>query len=352
MTRSLRSLGQAISAGWDRAIAALAPALGEIASAPQLERLAAVLNGVLGDRLRSANSPLAIKMELRQGGKTLEAAGIAAGTVAAAAVPVASPKVLLLVHGLCMDDHSWERAGHDHGAALARDLGFSCVYLRYNSGLHVSENGREAADMIERMLASWPVPVDELAIVAHSMGGLVARSAVHYGTSAGHSWPRRLRSMVFLGTPHQGVPLERIGHWLEVLWAKTLVTAPFAKVGKVRSAGITDLRYGYVLDEDWHGRDRFAGEPSLHQSLPLPAGVSCFAIAAALGDADAGLRNGWLGDGLVPVTSALGLHTEPSLALAIPASHRWTAYRAGHLDLLERADVYERIRAWLTNPEA
>jgi hypothetical protein len=351
VTRTWRSLAQAIGAGWDRAIAALAPALGEIVSAPQFERLTAVLNGVLGDRLRSANSPLAIKMELRQGGKSLVAAGVTAGAPAAA-VPVASSKVLLLVHGLCMDDHSWERAGHDHGAALARDLGFSCVYLRYNSGLHVSENGREAADMIERMLASWPVPVDELAIVAHSMGGLVARSAVHYGTSAGHSWPRRLRSMVFLGTPHQGVPLERIGHWLEVLWVKTLVTAPFAKVGKVRSAGITDLRYGYLLDEDWRGRDRFAGEPSVHQSLPLPAWVSCFAIAAALGDADAGLRNSWLGDGLVPTASALGLHAEPSLALAIPAPHRWTAYRAGHMDLLERADVYERIRAWLANPEA
>jgi pimeloyl-ACP methyl ester carboxylesterase len=347
VTRSLRSLGQAISAGWDRAIAALAPALGEIASAPQFERLTAVLNGVLGDRLRSANSPLAINMELRQGGRTLDLTSAAV----AAAVPVASPKVLLLIHGLCMDDHSWERAGHDHGAALARDLGYTCVYLRYNSGLHVSENGREAADFIERLLASWPVPVEQLDIVAHSMGGLIARSAVHYGMSASHSWPRRLRCMVFLGTPHQGVPLERIGHWLEVLWAKTLVTAPFAKVGKVRSAGITDLRYGYVLHEDWRGRDRFAGEPSAHQSLPLPAGVACFAIAAALGDTDAGLRNGWLGDGLVPVTSALGLHAEPSLALAIPASHRWTAYRAGHLDLLERADVYERIRAWLANPE-
>ncbi len=349
MTRSFRSLGQAISAGWDRAVAALAPALGEIASAPQFERLTAVLNGVLGDRLRSADSPLAIKMELRRERQDPRAD----------ARRCRRRRTGRESQGAAA--HSWTVHGRSFLGAMAattmalpsqRDLGCTSLYLRYNSGLHISENGRQAADLIERLLASWPVPVEQLAIVAHSMGGLVARSAVHYGMSAGHSWPRRLRSMVFLGTPHHGVPLERIGHWLEVLWVKTLVTAPFAKVGKVRSAGITDLRYGYVLDEDWRGRDRFAAEPSVHQSLPLPAGVSCFAIAAALGDADAGVRNGWLGDGLVPVTSALGLHAEPSLALAIPAAHRWTAHRAGHMDLLERADVYERIRAWLANPEA
>ncbi|MGA2399946.1 MAG: alpha/beta hydrolase [Steroidobacteraceae bacterium] len=345
MSRGLRSLGRALSAGWDRTIAVLTPALSDMGSAPLFERLRAVLNGVLGDRLLAAASPLAIKMELRRDGKPLELtrAGIAA------AIPDASSKVLVLVHGLCMNELSWQRNGHDHGAALARDLSFTSLYLRYNSGLHISRNGRELANLMEGLLAAWPVPVDEVAIVAHSMGGLIARSAVHYGIVAGYSWPGRLRSLVFLGTPHQGVPLERIGHWLEVLWSKTIVTAPLAKVGKVRSAGITDLRHGYVLDEDWHGRDRFAPHGTVHRPLPLPTGVACYAIAAALGDSDAPLRNGWIGDGLVPVASALGLHADPSLAMGIPSTHRWTAYGAGHMDLLERADVYEQIRNWLAS---
>jgi hypothetical protein len=84
----------------------------------------------------------------------------------------------------------------------------------------------------------------------------------------------------------------------------------------------------------------------------LPAGVSCYAIAAALGGAGAPLQNGWIGDGLVPVASALGMHVDPSLEIAIPPAHRWTVYGAGHMDLLRRTDVYEQVRAWLANPGA
>lgn len=343
MTRGFASFAQALGAGWERALAALTPALDELASAPLFERPRAVLNGLIGDRLLAAQSPLAIKMELRRDGKPLELKR----ERIAAAIPAPSSKVLLLVHGLCMSDLSWRRGAHDHGASLERDLGYTALYLRYNSGLHVSENGREAAHLIEALLEAWPVPIEELAILAHSMGGLVARSAVHYGRGAGNAWPDRLQSLVFLGTPHQGVPLERLGHWLEVLWDKTPFTAPFAKLGKVRSAGITDLRYGYVLDEDWQGRDRFEPRAPAHRPLALPALVDCYAIAGALGAAEAPLRDGWIGDGLVPVASALGLHQEPSLAMGMAPARRWTAYGTGHLDLLGRADVYAHIRDWL-----
>lgn len=187
----------------------------------------------------------------------------------------------------------------------------------------------------------------EFAIVSHSLGGLVVRSALHYGAAAGHVWPGKLGSVIFLGVPHLGVPLERLGHWLEQLWNKTPFTAPFAKAGKLRSAGITDLRYGFLLDEDWQGSDRFGQDAAVRPALALPAGVRCYTIAAALGKESAPVRNGWLGDGLVPVDSALGRHADPALALAIPAGRQWIAYGCGHFDLLDRADVYEHIRGWL-----
>ncbi len=348
MIGRVRSLAQVIGAGLDRTLAALQSSLGELVRGPARERVLAVLNGVLGDRLAANGYPLAITMQVRRGGKPVDLtpAGIAA------AVPAASAKLLVLVHGLCMNDLQWERDGHDHGGALARDLSYSCLYLHYNSGLHVSVNGRQAAQLFEALVAGWPVPVQEFAIVSHSMGGLVVRSAVHYGAGAGHAWPGKLDSLVFLGVPHLGVPLERLGHWLELLLNKTPFTAPLAKAGTLRSAGITDLRFGLVLDEDWQGRDRFGEDGTVRPALALPADVRCYAIAAVLGKQGAPLSNDWLGDGLVPVDSALGRHANPALALLIPARRQWIAYGCGHLDLLGRADVYERIRGWLADPRS
>ena len=191
----------------------------------------------------------------------------------AAAIPGAGRKVLLLVHGSCMNDLLWNRRGHDHGAALARDLGYTAVYLHYDSGLHVSTNGRELASLLERLVAAWPVRVAELSIVAHSMGGLVSRSACHQAGEAGLRWPRRLRKMVFLGTPHHGAPAERLGNWVNVVLGAAPFTGPLARLPRIRSAGVTDLRHGNLLDEDWQGRDRFGRGPDRRRPVPLPTGV-------------------------------------------------------------------------------
>ena len=116
-----------------------------------------------------------------------------------------------------MNDLQWKRKGHDHGAALARDLAYTPVYLHYNSGLHISTNGRAFAELLEALVRLWPVPLTELVLIGHSMGGLVARSACHYGALARHEWLRRLDKLVFLGTPHHGAPLERGGNWVDML---------------------------------------------------------------------------------------------------------------------------------------
>jgi pimeloyl-ACP methyl ester carboxylesterase len=264
-----------------------------------------------------------------------------------AAIPEATGKILVLIHGLAMNDLQWRRQGQDFGAALARDLGFTPVHAHYNSGLHVSANGRMLGALLEQLVAQWPVPVEDLTIVAHSMGGLVARSAHHYGTAAGLAWPGRLRSIVFLGTPHHGAPLERGGNALDFIIGLTPYSAPFARLGKVRSAGITDLRYGNLLDEDWEGRDRFARARDERRPVPLPAGVDCYAIAAAMGEDPDALHHRVLGDGLVPVASALGRHRSPRRVLAFPKDHQWIGRGMKHLDLQTRPEVYERIRAWL-----
>jgi hypothetical protein len=320
-----------------RAIARVAPAA---PSTPQREALLAALNGVWGDHLAATANPLAIPMSLRQAGWPLD-------------VEAADPKsrVLVLVHGLCMNDLQWHRRGHDHGAALARELGMSAVYLHYNSGRHVSENGRAFAALLEALVARWPMRVDELVIVGHSMGGLVARSACHYGREAGHRWIDALRSLAFLGTPHHGAPLERGGRHVDALFGVSPYLAPFSRLGKVRSAGITDLRYGNLVDEDWSGP---GGDDRRHDQrhddrrpIALPAGVQAYAIAACTSRRADGSAARVVGDGLVPVASALGEHADPALDLALPESHRRVFMGANHWGLLSRRDVYDQLRGWV-----
>ncbi|MBK7536875.1 MAG: alpha/beta hydrolase [Myxococcales bacterium] len=337
---AVRAVTSLVGAALERAIDALAPWLGSSEPGPQREAATAVLCGVVGDLLHDTGNPLAIAPALRSGGRalTLERAALEEQ------FPQASSKLLVLVHGSSMNDLQWNRRGHDHGEALARELGCTPIYLHYNSGRHVSDNGQLFSQLLQELVTAWPKPVDELLLLGHSMGGLVARSACHAAESAGHSWRPKLRALVCLGTPHHGAPLERGGHWVDVLLGAFAHSAPLARLGKIRSAGVTDLRHGNVIESHWRGRDRFAPARDLRLPVPLPAGVSCYAIAARLASARTAPV---VGDGLVPVDSALGRHPRAELTLAFPEEQRWICEDADHLDLLDHPEVYARLRQWL-----
>ena len=365
---SVKGVTRAVGSGLDGLLKQLAPLIGAVsadASTPPPSRggeaLLAALNGVLGDYLEQTHNPLAIEMRLRQAGVALTLAPDALGR----AFDPPRGRLLILLHGLCMNDLQWDAGGpiepvHNHGAALAHDLGASSLYLHYNSGRHISTNGQGLAELLEALVAAWPVEVTDIVLLGHSMGGLVARSALHYGALGRNRWPSLVRRMVFLGTPHHGAPLERGGHWIDTLLRSTGYTAPFARLSRVRSAGITDLRHGNVLDEDWHGHDRFAHAHDMRSPLPLPDGVRCYAIAATTADArevgaapepSTATITKWAtlpGDGLVPVASALGHHADPRHALSLQPGDCWIAPATGHIELLSSRAVYERLRNWLT----
>ncbi|HSB20505.1 MAG TPA: alpha/beta hydrolase [Anaeromyxobacteraceae bacterium] len=344
--RSVRGMARLVGGGLDALLAQLDPVLGQARPSPRWESLISVLNGVVGDHLAASGSPLAIPMGLRRNGRALRLER----RRLAAAIRRPGHRLLVLAHGLCMDDLRWRRLGHDHGLALARDLGYTPLYLRYNSGLHVSVNGRELADLLENLVGQWPAEVEELVILAHSLGGLVARSACHQGAAAGHRWPGHLRALVFLGTPHHGAGLERVGNLANVLLGISPYSAPIARLARLRSAGVTDLRHGSLLDEDWEGRSRFEHAPDRRRPVPLPAGARCYAIAATTAARGAGRRGALPGDGIVPLDSALGRHRDPALTLPLPSSRRWVGHGMGHLDLLSRPEVYARIAGWLAPP--
>jgi hypothetical protein len=187
--------------------------------------------------------------------------------------------------------------------------------------------------------------------VGYSMGGLLARSAFYYGEQAAHQWMRRVGKLFFVGTPHHGSMVERAGNLVDVALSVSPYSRALSRLGKIRSAGTTDLRFGNLVDEDWAGRDRFAPGADPRQPLPLPAHVQCYAIAAMLAKNHGAMPDKWLGDGLVPVDSALGRHADPARALDFPEAHQWIGYGMDHLDLLDRAEVYATIRGWLAPPE-
>ena len=311
--------------------------------APHAEREAVVaaLNGVLGDHLAATGNPLAISMAFRHAGRELVLDRFAMRS----RLPAATAWPLVLLHGLCMNDLQWQRAGHDHGEALAREAGYTPVYLHYNTGLSVSTNGRVLAALMERLFDAWPVPVERLVMVGHSMGGLVARSAIHHAPliqRGGLRWPSRVTDLVCLGTPHQGAPLERAGHGVDVLLSAAPYAAPLARLSQLRSAGINDLRFGNIVSVPAGGADPHQGPP-----VALPDATRCFAIAAKLDPAAGSIKSKLLGDGLVPVDSALGRHPEAARRLAFADHRQAVVHETGHLDLLSSAEVFGLLRQWL-----
>ena len=365
--QSIRGVTRLVDAGLQAGLSRLEPFFATDegdGTAVHWERQAviAALNGVMGDRLRHDGNPLCTHMGWYQRGLPLDTQALAdTGSVPG--------KVLVLVHGLCMNDLQWRHDGHDHGEHLARELGYTPVYLRYNTGLHTSDNGAALSAALDALVAAWPVPVTEIAVVAHSMGGLVARSACHHaatavmaatagsagkagratpGGAAEGRWLPLLRHLVFLGTPHHGAPLERAGQWVHVLLGSTAYSRPFARLARLRSAGITDLRYGHVLNADWEGRDRFRKEPDRRTPVPLPPGVACYALAATLASRRSLAAETLVGDGLVPLNSALGVHDDPARTLQFARSRQAVFYGTGHLAMLGDAAVARQLVRWLT----
>lgn len=346
--RTVRGVTRTVGAGIEGAVTAIDPWLGDAGTSPQRQALQSAINGVIGDHLDASGNPLAIPMQLRRNGAALHLTRRALKPD----VPDATGKLLVLVHGLCMNDLQWNYAGHDHGQVLQRDLGYTALYLHYNSGRHISQNGSDLSALLQQLVRAWPVPLEEIALLCHSMGGLVARNAINQAVTRRLAWSRLPLRVIFLGTPHHGAPLERAGSWLDMLIGLSPYSAPFMRLGKLRSAGIQDLRHGNLRDADWQDLDG-DGLADGRTPMPLPNPSIAYAIAASTQESAAThLRKSARGDGLVPVASALGQHSDPRFDLLIPQTHRWVAHGINHLDLLGSQAVYQRLHNWLEKSAA
>ena len=350
--KSIQGVTQLVGKGTESLLTSLQPLLDKIDQEPQesapREAVLAALNGVMGDRLVESDNPLATPMTLRFNNEALN-------WEAMPDKALLTGKVLIVLHGLCMNDLQWTAQNGNstvnHAETLAEKLGYTPVYLRYNTGLHTSQNGQTLSNQLELLSALWPTPLTDISVLVHSMGGLVTRAAVHAARQSKRQWVNKLKNMVFLGTPHHGAPLEKAGNWVDVLLGVTPYSAPFKRLVELRSSGITDLRFGNVLDSDWQDQDRFKSQSKQQQNtrehLPLPEGVACFTVAATLAAKRSLLADRLIGDGLVPLNSALGVHSEPARNLAFAKSSQLVVYRTNHMQLLGSAEVGDQLVTWL-----
>ena len=315
-----------------------------VESHPTVAGVIAALNGIYGDELTNRGNGFALTMQIRDHG---EPVAMNASAIAAA-FPKAGSRIVVFMHGWCMTEMSWWRPPRDgegvlpYGSRLRDDLGFTPVYLRYNTGLHISDNGKALAAAMNQLPTLWPVPVEEIALVGHSMGGLVVRSACHYGADEQQGWPDAVRHVVYLGSPHLGADLEKgvnAASWALAHLPETRALAAFLNS---RSAGTKDLRYGALLDEDWSDADpdEFLRD-RCHEVPFLPGAVYHF-VATTAGPRAVGVV---LGDHLVRPQSASGAGR--SRQVPFDAAHGLTLTGLHHFDLLNHADIYDKLRDWL-----
>jgi pimeloyl-ACP methyl ester carboxylesterase len=335
--------GGAVRAG-ARALSAAQPA-----ESRSIERTVAgravvgAINGLWGDTLLRRRNRLTLTMTLRAAGGDVEP------TSAALAPAFSHPtsRLAVFVHGLCETDDAWMLGGRRHvpyGFRLQAELGYAPLYVRYNTGLHISENGRELAELLERVVDAWPVPVHEIALIGHSMGGLVARSACHYG--AGEHWATKVRHVFTLGAPHLGAPLEQGTNAASHLLAKLPETrALLADPLNRRSAGIKDLRYGYLVDECWLDQDCDAFLRNTAREIPFLRSAHHYFVCATVSREPDALAARIVGDLLVLRASAWA--HQRGQRLRFPIEHYQHVGGANHFELLNHPAIYSQIRRWM-----
>lgn len=284
--------------------------------------LHATVNGLIGDRLAEERPRLAIRMSVRRDGADVPLDGLAD------AFPDATGRVVVFLHGLCESESAWSlqqgRVGATYPDMLAGH-GWTPVLLRANTGLPVRANGVALASLLGRLVEEWPVPVTRIALVGHSMGGLVMRAAGAV-TDADDTWTRLVSDVVTLGTPHLGAPMAAFAGWGSRTLGRVPETTAFGRILDQRSAGILDLVAGL-------------GE----EVPPLPQ-ARYRLVAGTVRHRDH-LLSRVAGDLLVRPSSAFGVDRVGRTLF--PVGEVLHVDGAGHFALLNHPEVHTALQRWL-----
>ena len=301
------------------------------------------INGIWGDSVAEQEPALAVRMAARVGGRDLPLDP----EEVARAFPAATGQLVVFLHGLGESDESWQRTrggNQPYGPRLAGN-GLTPVYLRFNSGLRISDNGKSCARLLQELTEAWPVPVDRVVLIGHSMGGLIARSACHYAVRHGEPWVQQVDAVVTLGSPHLGAPLEKAVAVTDWLLTRFPETVPVARLLRLRSVGVKDLGHGRVVEEDWRGHDPDAFLRDTCTDVPFLPHATYYFVAASITRDVRHPAGRLFGDGLVRYPSAAGVGRTRRLGFEIDNGAHLGG--VGHLALLNHAKVYEQLERWL-----
>jgi pimeloyl-ACP methyl ester carboxylesterase len=305
----------------------------------------AVANAVWGDELERRRSDLRIELGLRDGsGRSI---GLDSHALAGA-FPAATGHLVVLVHGLGETERCWRQNADGTGTVIG--LGdvlsghsFTPLLVRYNTGRHLSDNGRELATLLEGTVANWPVPVDEIALVGNSMGGLVIRGSIYAGQAGRHRWVSATRHLVTVGAPHFGAPLEKGVNVLSRCLRIVGESRPIGEFLDQRSAGIKDLRFGAIREKDWRGVDPAALFDGIVADFRMPEHVQQHFVAGVVTEEPTHPIGVLVGDLIVRTRSGTG----QGRRRYIESTDVRVLGKRRHSDLAGDPAVHQQVRDWL-----
>lgn len=308
-----------------------------------------IVNGAVGDYLQARQNGLEIDMALYARNRPLPLTRAAL----LEAHPRPTARLCVFIHGLGCNEGSWAYRDPSapgrwtsYGAELAADLGFTPLFVRYNTGLALARNGQSLADLLNALLAAYPLPVSDLILIGHSMGGLVIRHACHIGAQRHDPWVGLVRQAFYLGSPHDGAPLALLSD----VATRVLHTVPnpitrlIGDVFDLRSQGIKDLRSPPFIEDPGH-------HAAPRQTVPWLTSAQHYLVVATLTEDPKHLVAILLGDGLVLVPSIPETPPDGTAPYPMTRDHVACFSRMDHLQLTRDPAVYARIRAWCAGYE-
>lgn len=298
------------------------------------DAIQAMANGLWGDQLGPHQELLGFTMDVRDrdGGSVTSGSDLSTAT----------GNLVVLVHGLMATERCWSTADSKLGildVVEAHDA-LTPLAIRYNTGLHVSDNGAQLSGLIEKLVASWPVAVESIALVGHSMGGLVVRSACESALTSGHRWIDHVNDVVTLSSPHRGAPLEKLVNLASWALGFASVTRPLADLLNRRSAGIKDLRFGAISEDDWGDTEKDELLRDTVGDHPLPPSIDHHFVAGVFTTDPRHPIGIVMGDLMVRATSSTGKgRLEPTHVVVMGGVR--------HVDMLHQPAVIEQVMEWL-----